>query len=57
MKEDMKSVDPAAQVLLKVAGLKIETSFERAEKLKPCPIGQELLQMCHMGPCRRRKRR
>ena len=55
MKEDMKSVDPAAQVLLKVAGLKkIETSFERAQKLKPCPIGHQgaCCKMCHMGPCR-----
>jgi carbon-monoxide dehydrogenase catalytic subunit len=55
MKEDLKSVDPAAQVLLKVAGLKkLETSFERAEKLKPCPIGHQgaCCKMCHMGPCR-----
>ncbi len=51
----MKSVDPAAQALLKVAGLKkIETSFERAQKLKPCPIGHmgACCKMCHMGPCR-----
>ena len=55
MREDQKSVDPAAQVLLKVAGLKkFETSFERAEKLKPCPIGHQgaCCKMCHMGPCR-----
>src|SRR5512135_1661729 len=55
MKEDLKSVDPAAQALLKVAGLKkLETSFERAEKLKPCPIGHQgaCCKMCHMGPCR-----
>ena len=55
MRENQKSVDPAAQVLLKVAALKkIETSFDRAEKLKPCPIGQKgaCCKMCHMGPCR-----
>jgi len=55
MKEDLKSVDPAAQALLKVAGLKkLETSFERAERLKPCPIGHmgACCKMCHMGPCR-----
>ncbi|OGW29307.1 MAG: carbon-monoxide dehydrogenase catalytic subunit [Nitrospirae bacterium GWC2_57_13] len=55
MREDLKSVDPAAQVLLKVAEKKkILTSFERAEKLKPCPIGHEgaCCKVCHMGPCR-----
>ncbi|HUJ19543.1 MAG TPA: anaerobic carbon-monoxide dehydrogenase catalytic subunit [Nitrospirota bacterium] len=55
MREDLKSVDPAAQVLLKAAGLKkLETAFERAERLKPCPIGHQgaCCKMCHMGPCR-----
>ncbi len=55
MREDQKSVDPAAQVMLKVAGLKkFETAFERAERLKPCPIGHTgaCCKMCHMGPCR-----
>src|SRR5574337_178338 len=55
MREDLKSVDPAAQVLLKVAGQKkLETSFDRAERLKPCPIGHQgaCCKMCHMGPCR-----
>jgi carbon-monoxide dehydrogenase catalytic subunit len=55
MREDLKSVDPAAQVLLKSAGQKkLETSFERAERLKPCPIGHQgaCCKMCHMGPCR-----
>ena len=55
MREDMKSVDPAAQALLKKAGEKnITTSFERAETLKPCPIGATgaCCKMCHMGPCR-----
>ena len=55
MKENQRSVDPAAQVLLKVAGQKnITTSFDRAEKLKPCPIGHQgaCCKICHMGPCR-----
>jgi carbon-monoxide dehydrogenase catalytic subunit len=55
MNEKQKSVDPAAQVLLKVAAeRKIETAFERAERLKPCPIGHQgaCCKMCHMGPCR-----
>ena len=41
--------------MLKHAGeMKIETAFERAEKLKPCPIGHQgaCCKMCHMGPCR-----
>jgi carbon-monoxide dehydrogenase catalytic subunit len=55
MREELKSVDPAARVLLKKAEEKnITTSFERAEKLKPCPIGHQgaCCKMCHMGPCR-----
>ncbi len=55
MREDLKSVDPAAQAILKVASQKkIETSFDRAERLKPCPIGHQgaCCKMCHMGPCR-----
>lgn len=32
----------------------IETCFDRAEKLKPCPIGAKgaCCKNCHMGPCR-----
>jgi anaerobic carbon-monoxide dehydrogenase catalytic subunit len=55
MKENLKSVDPAAQVLLKTAADKgLKTAFDRAEKLKPCPIGHSgaCCKMCHMGPCR-----
>src|SRR5512146_1365139 len=55
MKENLRSVDPAAQVLLKTAADKnVKTSFDRAEKLKPCPIGHSgaCCKMCHMGPCR-----
>jgi len=33
---------------------KLETCFERAERLKPCPIGASgaCCKVCHMGPCR-----
>jgi carbon-monoxide dehydrogenase catalytic subunit len=33
---------------------KIDTVFERAQKMKPCPIGHvgACCKMCHMGPCR-----
>ena len=55
MKEELKTADPAAQVLLKSAGeKKLPTAFDRAEKLKPCPIGHQgaCCKMCYMGPCR-----
>ena len=55
MKEELKSVDPAAQSLLKAAHeMKIPISFDRAEHLKPCPIGHNgaCCKVCHMGPCR-----
>lgn len=33
---------------------KFETCFDRAETLKPCPIGESgaCCKVCHMGPCR-----
>ena len=32
----------------------IETCFDRAEVMKPCPIGDKgaCCKVCHMGPCR-----
>jgi carbon-monoxide dehydrogenase catalytic subunit len=32
----------------------IETCFDRALKMKPCPIGESgaCCKVCHMGPCR-----
>ena len=32
----------------------METCFDRADKLKPCPIGETgaCCRVCHMGPCR-----
>jgi len=50
-----KSVDPAAKVLLKKAAEKgFKTSYDRAEKMKPCPIGHigQCCKACQMGPCR-----
>ena len=49
------TVDLAVQELLEItreAG--IETSFDRAEKVKPCPIGSDgaCCKVCSMGPCR-----
>jgi len=49
------TADPAAQEMLEVAHqLGIETSFDRAEKVKPCPIGADgsCCKICAMGPCR-----
>jgi carbon-monoxide dehydrogenase catalytic subunit len=49
------SVDVAAQEMLKKAQAEgIETIFDRAEKMKPCPIGEEgaCCRICSQGPCR-----
>ncbi len=49
------SMDEAAQELLKKAQSEgIETIFDRAEKMKPCPIGEEgaCCRICAQGPCR-----
>ncbi len=50
-----KSIDPAAQEILiyaEAAGL--ETAFERADNMAPCPIGAngQCCKVCYMGPCR-----
>jgi anaerobic carbon-monoxide dehydrogenase catalytic subunit len=52
---EKKSVDPATvQMLKKAEADKCETIFDRAEKMKPCPIGAEgsCCKNCAMGPCR-----
>jgi carbon-monoxide dehydrogenase catalytic subunit len=49
------SMDEAAQEMLQKAQAEgIETIFERAEKMKPCPIGEEgaCCRICAQGPCR-----
>ncbi len=49
------SMDEAAQEMLKKAQAEgIETIFDRASKMKPCPIGEEgaCCRICAQGPCR-----
>ncbi|MGD1076635.1 MAG: carbon monoxide dehydrogenase, partial [Thermodesulfovibrionales bacterium] len=51
----MRSANPEAEKIVEWgAEHKIETCFERAEKMKPCPIGApgSCCKVCHMGPCR-----
>lgn len=51
----LKSADEQANKILKFAEeQKIETCFDRASKMKPCPIGHSgaCCKVCHMGPCR-----
>lgn len=54
-KHIMKSANEAAKKVIEWGeSHKIETCFERAEKIKPCPIGESgaCCKVCHMGPCR-----
>jgi carbon-monoxide dehydrogenase catalytic subunit len=49
------TADPAVEELLEIAHERgIETAFDRAEKIKPCPIGSDgvCCKVCAMGPCR-----
>jgi len=49
------SADPTVVELLEKAEKDgVETVFDRAEKMKPCPIGSEgtCCRICSMGPCR-----
>ncbi len=49
------SVDVAAQEMLKKAAAEgVETIFDRAKTMKPCPIGAEgaCCRICAQGPCR-----
>jgi carbon-monoxide dehydrogenase catalytic subunit len=50
-----KSVDRATlEMLAKAKADKVSTAFDRAEEIKPCPIGAEgsCCKNCAMGPCR-----
>jgi len=51
----MKSANPSSEKVHEW-GIehKIDTCFERAQKMKPCPIGHvgACCKHCHMGPCR-----
>lgn len=52
---DKKSIDPAAIKMIEKANADgCETIFDRAEIMKPCPIGAEgsCCKNCVMGPCR-----
>lgn len=55
MDRPIKSASTSAEEIIQWAEEhKIETCFDRAEKLKPCPIGESgaCCKVCHMGPCR-----
>ncbi len=50
-----KSIDPASNEMLdKAAEENVRTVFDRAEQMKPCPIGGDgnCCSICAMGPCR-----
>ncbi len=50
-----RMMDDAAESIAKWAlDCNHETIFDRASKMKPCPIGQKgaCCRMCHIGPCR-----
>lgn len=57
MEKDKKqtSANPSAAKIIQWAESKqLETCFDRAAKIKPCPIGETgaCCKVCHMGPCR-----
>ena len=44
----------SVKMMEKAAAEKVNTAFDRAEEMKPCPIGSEgrCCKNCSMGPCR-----
>jgi len=53
--KEIKSIDPATlEMIAKATEEGITTVFDRAEKMKPCPIGADgsCCRNCAMGPCR-----
>lgn len=55
MEKKVHSANPASEKLVILAEeQKIDTCFDRAAKMKPCPIGEvgACCKVCHMGPCR-----
>ncbi len=55
MAKRIKSANEAAEKIIEWGeSQKIETCFERALKLKPCPLGASgaCCKICHVGPCR-----
>ncbi len=54
-KKIRKSASDAAQKIIEWGEAEgLQTCFDRAQKLKPCPIGETgaCCKNCHMGPCR-----
>ncbi|MDD3580563.1 MAG: anaerobic carbon-monoxide dehydrogenase catalytic subunit [Desulfobacca sp.] len=52
---ESRSVDPGTQEMIKHAQEQgVETIWDRADKMKPCPIGAEgaCCRICSQGPCR-----
>ncbi|MGQ9695780.1 MAG: anaerobic carbon-monoxide dehydrogenase catalytic subunit [Thermodesulfobacteriota bacterium] len=50
-----RSIDPASIKMIEKAAIdKANTAFDRADEMKPCPIGSEgsCCKNCSMGPCR-----
>jgi carbon-monoxide dehydrogenase catalytic subunit len=55
VEKNIKSATPASEQIIEWGEERgFTTCFERAEKMKPCPIGAEgaCCKVCHMGPCR-----
>ncbi|NOX20210.1 MAG: anaerobic carbon-monoxide dehydrogenase catalytic subunit [Nitrospirae bacterium] len=55
IEKNIKSANEAAEKIVEWAEEHhLETCFDRAQKLKPCPIGESgaCCRVCHMGPCR-----
>ena len=55
MADETKSVDQATlKMLEKAKADNVSTAFDRAQDMKPCPIGAEgsCCKNCAMGPCR-----
>jgi len=55
MNKVVKSANEAAEQIIEWSESHgIETCFDRAQRLKPCPIGAAgaCCKICHMGPCR-----
>jgi carbon-monoxide dehydrogenase catalytic subunit len=55
MEKIVKSANEASEKVIEWGEAhEIETCFDRAKKLKPCPIGSTgaCCKICHMGPCR-----
>ena len=52
--EDITICDSTQQMILKARKDGVELLFDRAEDMKPCPIGNEsaCCKHCSMGPCR-----